>query len=374
MPIAVGLDVGSEAVRAAAVQTRGSPPALQRFGEVRLPEGAVVTGSIVDADAVVAAIRALWKRHHFPHKRVVAGVAGPQLAVFRTEAPDLPEKELVGSLPALVENRLPMAVEEAVLDYLPLQRTVTPEGEAKLSLLVVAVPRAAVDTLLEVTRRAGVEVLSVDLQAFGLVRGAFGTAAPPEDDESCALLDIGATLTQLAVVRRGVIRFVRDLPVGGRRFTEALVDGAGMGWEEAEDLKRRIGLVPAGLPAGGDEGVRVAGLLGRAADEFIAEIAAAVGDYLVEVGEGSLARVVVLGNGARLPHLASRLGRILGTRVEPARVLDHVAVGRTGLSEAQLLSLQPVLPAAVGLALWGSFAAPPPEGPTTPVRTEPPGE
>jgi hypothetical protein len=64
---------------------------------------------------------------------------------------------------------------------------------------------------------------------------------------------------------------------------------------------------------------------------------------------------VVSGNGARLPHLANRLGRSLGVRVEPARVLDRVTVGRTGLTESQLLALQPVLPAAVGLALWGSF-------------------
>jgi hypothetical protein len=68
---------------------------------------------------------------------------------------------------------------------------------------------------------------------------------------------------------------------------------------------------------------------------------------------------VVAGNGARLPHLANRVARALGTRVEPVRVLDHVSVGRVRMTESQLLEFQPVLPAAVGLALWGSFVVPP---------------
>jgi hypothetical protein len=45
--------------------------------------------------------------------------------------------------------------------------------------------------------------------------------------------------------------------------------------------------------------------------------------------------------------------------VEPVRVLDHVDVGRVHMTEPQLLELQPVLPAAVGLALWGSYVMPP---------------
>ncbi|HEX5630997.1 MAG TPA: hypothetical protein VFY15_05005, partial [Acidimicrobiia bacterium] len=71
--------------------------------------------------------------------------------------------------------------------------------------------------------------------------------------------------------------------------------------------------------------------------------------------EHALERLVVSGNGARLPHLANRVARSLNTRVEPVRVLDHFRVGRLHMTEAELLALQPVLPAAVGLGLWGSY-------------------
>ena len=54
-----------------------------------------------------------------------------------------------------------------------------------------------------------------------------------------------------------------------------------------------------------------------------------------------------------------RVAGVLGTKVEPARVLDHVSVGRVQMTEGELLELQPVLPPAVGLALWGSYVVPP---------------
>jgi len=359
MPIAVGLDVGSEAVRAAAVETGGTPPALRRFGEVPLPPGAVVAGRILDEEAVVRAVGTLWKQHHLPRKRMVAGVAGPDVVVSRIVVPSLPEAELQELLPELVQSRLPVPVEGVVLDYVPLEPTVGPDGGPAMALLVVAVPREVVETLLGVARRCGVEVMSVDLQAFGLARGALGAGPAQEGEGSRAVLDIGATLTQLAVVRGGSTCFVRHLATGGARFTEALVSGAALGREEAEEHKRAIGVAPAGMPAGDEEPALLSRLLTRAADELIAQVGAALGEYRAEAGEGLPGRLVVSGNGARLPHLAHRLGRSLGVRVEPARVLDRVAVGRTGLSESQLLALQPVLPAAVGLALWGSFVTSP---------------
>ena len=112
-------------------------------------------------------------------------------------------------------------------------------------------------------------------------------------------------------------------------------------------------------PDGADEDDSVRRLLTRQADSFIEEIRGSVNYHLSQSGDSTLGRLVVAGNGARLPHLANRVARALGTRVEPARVLDHVSVGRVQMTEPQLLELQPVLPAPVGLALWGSYIVPP---------------
>ncbi len=96
-------------------------------------------------------------------------------------------------------------------------------------------------------------------------------------------------------------------------------------------------------------------LLTAEADSLIDEIRGSVNFYLGQSGEPALERIVVAGNGARLPHLAARLGRDLDTPIEAAKVLERVDVGRVHLTEAELLDAQPVLPTSVGLALWGTI-------------------
>jgi type IV pilus assembly protein PilM len=228
-----------------------------------------------------------------------------------------------------------------------------------LSILVIAAPKDMVESLLGVVRSSGIQVSSIDLQAFGLVRAAFGPDLMIGGDGPQGLLDIGGTMAQIAVVRGGITRFVRILPTGGSQFTEALASGLQMSREDAEELKRRAGVSPQGAPAGDDEDAAARRILTRTADSLIEEIRGSVNYYLTQAGEHALDRLVVSGNGARLPHLANRVARALGTRVEPVRVLDHVSLGRLKMTEAELLGLQPVLPPAVGLALWGSYVVPP---------------
>jgi len=359
MSVAVGLDIGSEAVRAAVVESGKSAPVLRRFAEIPLPPGVVSAGDVLDEGAVTEAITALWKRHRLPRRNVVVGIANQRVISRQVDVPHLEESEMVEALPYQVQDAIPIPVEDAVLDYVPLEEFTTPEGDLMLSILVVAAQRDMVDSLVRMTADAGFEVSSIDLQAFGLVRAAFGADLLLGGEGPQALLDIGASMSQVVIVRGGITRFVRLLPIGGEQFTDALSSGLALSREDAEELKRRVGVAADGFPEGDDEEATARRILTRSADNLVEEIRGSVNYYLTQAGLGELQRLVVCGNGARLPHLANRVGAALDTRVEPVRVLDHVGVGRIKMTEIQLLEYQPVLPASVGLALWGSYVVPP---------------
>ncbi len=359
MAVAVGLDIGSEAVRAAVVESGKATPVLRRFSEVPLPPGVVSAGDILDDGAVTEAVAALWKRHRLPRKNVVVGIANQRVIVRQVDVPHLEEAELVDALPYQVQDAIPIPVEDAVLDFVPLEEFTTPDGDLMLSILVIAAQRDMVDGLVRIASGAALDVSSIDLQAFGLVRAAFGTDLLLGGEGPQALLDVGGSMSQIVIVRGGISRFVRILPIGGDQFTEALSSGLAMSREDAEELKRRVGVSPEGFPEGDDEEATARRILTRSADSLIEEIRGSVNYYLTQAGEQALERLVVSGNGARLPHLANRVGKSLNAQVEPVRVLDHISVGRVQMTESQLLELQPVLPAAVGLALWGSYVVPP---------------
>lgn len=362
MPLTVGLDIGTSAVRAAAVDSGKARPVLRRFAEMPLEPDVVVGGEIMDEASVTEAVAALWKRAKLPKKRVIIGAANQRVVVRQVDVPQMEESELREALPFQVQDSIPIPVDEALLDYVPVEEFVTPEGEAMMSLMVVAAQRDMIDGLLRVADGAGLTPQAVDLQPFALVRAVFGWDFDIGSDAQ-GILDIGATMSQIIVVRGGVPRFVRILPKGGNDFTMALVDGLGVDFDEAEELKRATGINPEGdegtaplAPPSSDEDESDAArrILSRQAEAFIEEVRSSVGYYMSQAGEGGLERLIVAGNGARLPHLANRLGKAIGSRVEPAKVLEQVELGKVQLSGEDLDAAQPVLPTAIGLALWGT--------------------
>ena len=350
MAVTVGLDIGGTSVRAALFDA--SKRELKRFGEMPLADGSVVAGEIIDDLAVSEALSALWKREKLPRKRVVVGTASQRLVVRQVDVPAMDDAELEEALPYQVQDFIPIGIEEAILDYVPLEDFVTPDGEPMRSILVVAVYRDIIDTLLSVTRKAGLRIEAIDLQAFGLVRSVFGMQ-PAVDNPLRAIVDIGATVSQVVIAKGGQARFVRLLPRGGEDFTAALRNGLSLDADDADKLKRRVGVAPEGRVAEADDpDTEALRLLTREADALIEEVRGSVNFFVSQSGDQEVEKVVVAGNGARLPHLASRLGKALGIGVAPAKILDAVELGRTGRSEAEMLDAQPLLPTSVGLALW----------------------
>jgi type IV pilus assembly protein PilM len=350
MAINVGLDIGTSAVRAAVLQVGKATPVLKRYGQVSLPVGAVTSGEIAEPGIVRDALTQLWKTAKLPRKRVIVGIANQRVVVRRIDVPYMSEEELKESLAYRAAEYIPIPVDEAILDFVPLEEFAAPDGEAMLSVLVVAAQQEMATDLLGVLSGAGVKPLAIDLQAFALVRSVVGLGFDLDGDAR-AVVNIGAGVTQVAIVKSGSVRFLRTVPIGGETFTRALAASLGIGFEKAEGEKRRLGVAVEG-DGSGDKG-RAA--LTQEAETLIEEVRGSI-DYFHSEAPGDLVQsILISGNGARLPHLANRLGRSLDLPIKPIRVDDGdlIKIGKLGLSDAEFGQIQPVLPVSVGLALWG---------------------
>ena len=111
---AIGLDIGTNAVRAAEVSFGRGGPVLRRFGQVALPYGTVVAGEVVDVPAVSAALRRLWKEVGYSSRKVVVGVANSRVVARVSELPDMPDADIRSSLQYQVQDLIPIPLEEAV--------------------------------------------------------------------------------------------------------------------------------------------------------------------------------------------------------------------------------------------------------------------
>ena len=356
MAINVGLDIGTSAARAAAVEVgKKTTPVLRKLAQIPLPPGAVVGGDIVDEGTVRDALVQLFRSARLPKRRIVVGLANPRVIVRRVDLPYMPEEELAEALPFQTQEYLPIPVDEAILDYIPLEEFTTPNGEPMMSVLVVAAQREMANHVLSVVTGAGLKVMAVDLQALALVRSVYGADLTLEVEPQ-ALVNIGAGVTQVLLVQNGAVQFLRILAMGGQDFTDALASGLSMTPDQAETFKRGVGVALEGGPeeTRGEERAQV--ILTRQADILIDEVRGSIDYFMAQTPNRRVGRLLVAGNGARLPHLANRMGRALGAPVQPIRIFDGVVrLGKVGLSEAELAQLQPVAPIPVGLALWGEI-------------------
>ena len=133
----MGLDIGTSGVRAAELSLGKGGATLERFGQVALPPGAVRDGEVVDVDVVAQAIKQLWAQAKFGSKKVVVGVANQKVVVRQVDLPWLPLKELRESLAFQVQDFIPMPVEQAILDFHPLEEFTSESGARMLRVLLV---------------------------------------------------------------------------------------------------------------------------------------------------------------------------------------------------------------------------------------------
>jgi type IV pilus assembly protein PilM len=339
----IGVDIGSTAVRAAEV-VPGDQPVLVRAAQVPLPAGAVDNAEVRQPDVVGEALRELWSRGKFKARQAYLGVGNQRVIVREIALPWLPEKELRSSLAFQVQEFIPMSVDDAVLDYDPVGE-LEQEGRRLLRILLVAAQRGMVSALVAAATAAKLDPVGVDLTPFALVRsvGMFeGLDLDVQGDE--AVVDVGAHVTNICVHDRGLTRFVRILPSGGRDVTLAIARGLGVEDDAAERLKR--GEAVEGGPALED----VQRLALQRAGAFVDEIRSSLEFYTAQVPGAKIGRVVVTGGGSKLRGFLDVLQERIPVKVERGRVFERVR-SQLGMSLDEQNEAEPLLAVAVGLAM-----------------------
>jgi type IV pilus assembly protein PilM len=388
----IGVDVGSTAVRVAEVAA-GDIPVIVRAAQVPLPPGVVEAGEVRQPEVVAEALRELWSKAGVKSKQVHLGVGNQRVVVRELALPWLPEKELRDTLGFQVQEFIPMASDEAVLDFDPLGE-MDQGGRRMVRILLVAAHKPMVNALVEAALAAKLDPQGIDLTPFAVTRavgaGDDGLDLDSSGDE--AVVDIGAQVTSICVHDRGVTRFVRMLPSGGRDITLALASALGVDDEMAERLKRgeRFGgiadAVPAvGSPADGAPAVQlpppadalpvdtlptgplpveaprgVPGVLADPAEvrdlaltragSFVDEVRSSLEFYTAEMPNAQIGRVLVVGGGSRLDGLLELLQERLPVPVDRGRLFER-AKSEIELSAEASAEAEAVLSVAVGLAI-----------------------
>ena len=350
----VGLDIGSASIKLVELEHRaGQRPRVVKHLIQELPiaiDGPHPEARTALADWLHGALK------EFQASDVHVAIGGHEVAVRRVDVPMMSRGELREAVRWQVKDQLPFAVQNAVLD-LAIVGDVWDKDIKKQDVLVAACSSAAVRELIELVQRAGGRVASVLPSPLACWAGASLSAQGVRG--TLALIEIGSQATHATIVKDGQVRVTRELAIGSRSLTDALVGVVSSDHGDraidtplAEALKRRYGVLGESAEGNSEEGVplfHVASLMRPVLEQLLTEISRFLDFYRVQMDAGGASRVLLCGGGAILRGLPEFLSQGLGVPVElvnPLGILEH---GRT-LEPEQLAEDGPRLVTALGLA------------------------
>ncbi len=343
----VGLDIGRDTVRAVEIENADKArPTVVRYHEVSVPEDAVRSGEVREIHTVTSAIKKLWASGGFKTKDVVLGMGNQRVLARDLSVPRMSLAQIRESLPFQVQDMLPVPVSEALLDFYPISEGNGEQGPVVNGLLIAAIKESVMANV-NAVKNAGLNPVQVDLIPFALsrilVRGPFARG-------TIALIDIGASTTNVVVATGGVPQFVRMIPAGGDDVTKALVARLEISPQQAEGAKRARGLNAGGVLS---EQERAAVEVIRTSTGDLLNSLRNTLTYFTNTRQNEPVQAIILsGGGAQLTGLPQALGELTHLQVIPADPFGTIDVAKSLRRNGR----EPLsLTVALGLAL-GSVA------------------
>ncbi len=346
----VGLKIGASQLAAATVSNNGHAEVLQVAREDLAP-GVVSAGELRDPDLLAEALKDFFADHKLPKRGVRLGIATNRIGVRTLEITGVDDpKQLANAIRYRAQEALPIPIDEAVLDYQVIRETKNEDGETTRRILLVLAYRDLIDRYVDACRKAGLQLVGIDLEAFALLRAL---AAPPEREaEAKAALvavAVGHERTTLAVSDGRVCEFTRVLDWGGQALNVALARVLDLSPSEVDGLKRELSLETSTRPERmtEEQAQKAQDALRRQVQSFARELVSSLQFYQGQPGSLSIGEIVVTGGTAHLSGFAEELQRTIGVRVRVGNPFVRVKLGKKLREPEQLGSLA----VAIGLGI-----------------------
>ena len=325
----VGLKIGASQLAAAQIANNGAPELLEVFREPLEP-GIVVSGEIRDPETLGDALKRFFELHKLPKKGVRLGVSNNRIGVriFEIEGVADPQ-QLENAIRFRAEEVLPIPLDQAVLDYVVLDEQVRADGSEWKRILLVVAYREVVDRYLQACRKAGLQVVGIDLEAFALLRSL---EAPAERDNGAGALvgvAIGHDRTTIAVSTGRHCEFARVVDWGGWSLNVAIARELDRAPSEVESIKRQLSFAHStdvdGLT---EEQVRKArDGAQRSLSVFARELVASLQFYQAQPGALGIGEIVLTGGTAHMEGLPDAVRELAGVPVRLGDPFRRVKVG-----------------------------------------------
>ncbi|PID33495.1 pilus assembly protein PilM [Candidatus Saccharibacteria bacterium] len=331
----IGLDISKTSIKVVSIDT--AKMLVHGYGSIELDPEKMTEELEQSEDYLVDKVTELFKNNitgKLDSNRVVMGV--PTVRTFsRTfSIPSNQEGSIKNAVNLEAEQYIPMPLDSLYIDHQIIKR-----DKKQLTVLMCAVPKKFVDSLVNVSRRTGIEIDMIEPGMNAVSRLLKHTE---EGNLPTIIVDIGPATTDIAILD-GAIRVTGGISIGGNTLTLDMAKKMDLPLETAHQLK-----VLNGLSAGPRQ-AKIASALKPSLGRMVGEVQKVIRYYTDRFPEESkIEQVIIVGSGSNMPGLGEFFTNEL---VMPARVASPWQALDFGQLPPPAKQLRPRFMTAAGLGL-----------------------
>lgn len=338
----VGLDFGARSFKAVEIKKEKGKNELVRYG---LSDDLSSLNLASDKDEEInhysKALETFYNDHGFSTPYVYAAL--PETSVFTkvSQVPKMSDKDLKNALRYEAEQIIPIPLKD--VNYVTQVLDDDRAEKGKMSVLFVAASKVLVEKYVKILKNAKLTPLGMEPETLAISRVVGDSQDQPNPS---VIVSIEANDTNIVICYKGIVRFSRNISVGGDALTRAVVQNLGFEFTQAEEYKKTYGLDSTQVDG------KVFNALKPVFDNILEEIKRTYFFYTSHNSDVTIRRVVVCGGTALMPGLLYYLTTNLNLEVELGNPWQKVLFPSKLEKEKQgLLDKGPSFVTAVGLAL-----------------------
>ena len=337
----VGLDIGSSSVKAVEMRAgKGETWQLISIGLEHLPPEAIVDGQVMDSTSVVDAIQRVFVESRIKTSDVATAISGSSVIVKKIKLPAMSEEELDESIHWEAEQYIPFDIQEVKLDYEILDPSA---AGGNMDILLVAAKKDKINDYQSVITQAGRNPVVMDIDAFAL-QNAYEMVYGVDSEGVVAMVNVGASQTNINVVKGGTSIFTRDITtIGGNKYTDAILKDRNVSFDQAESMKQ----------GQGDSAEQFSPIMSTVTEYILKEVATTF-DFFQDkatTSEERIDRIILSGGSARIPNFLSAMAERFDTKVEILNPFKAIEYSSKDFDATFLEEIGPTCAIAVGLAM-----------------------
>jgi type IV pilus assembly protein PilM len=328
----VGLDIGNHSIKI--VELSGTPekPALTCFGLRK------IIGS--SQDAISTSIKSLAEELKISAKDVSIAVSGPSLIVRLISMPKMTDEELTSAVRFETEKFIPFDINDCILDFQILNKEAKDKGN--VDILLAAVKKEHVLQKIKTVQEAGFAVKTVDVDILAMANAFLKNFPSLDKTKTFALVNIGASSTELSILLGNRPVFVREVAMGGNELSAAVAKKTGLNPEQSEELllspKERLG--------------EVVGYAKASITNLIDEVRLSFGYHENQSGR-AVDEIYISGGGSRMAGLEDGFHEAFGAKPRSWDPFQSFDKSSPSIDNEALEKVKQSFCVAVGLALRG---------------------